>query len=468
MGHTVIDAADVEPSFGVFRKMRQALGATGFGINQLELPPGASGVEHDETDASQEEVYVVLSGSGSMRDRRRGRRAHPGPVAPRRPGAHPHALRRPRRARDDHGGRNPGPGIRTEGRTLRSGRTPNGDAEFPGHGTFTSRAPPRAAPKAAVRIPPKRRRPSARERDRRLRGRLARARRPRRPRPRARDRARPPPGDRGGDAKRARERRAGRRRAPRSGVEAGRADHPRRRGQGPRPGARRLRRAGARAPRDGPPPDRGGRVPAAPARRSSAPRSRPSATTSSASPTPPAGPARRGSTPSSCLRSSPATTRAATDASAPGGECRLDILTGRLGIPVAGRKGMAVVDIEAARRRLESERARVVEARQNLTDDTSRSMEDAIDEDGNDSHMADSASETLDRGMELSIGDNADHLLESIDAALARIGDGHLREVRALRPVRSRPTASRRCRGRPSASSAKGSRSGADPRPRGA
>jgi hypothetical protein len=29
MGHTVIDAADVEPSFGVFRKMRHALGATG-------------------------------------------------------------------------------------------------------------------------------------------------------------------------------------------------------------------------------------------------------------------------------------------------------------------------------------------------------------------------------------------------------------------------------------------------------
>ena len=85
---------------------------------------------------------------------------------------------------------------------------------------------------------------------------------------------------------------------------------------------------------------------------------------------------------------------------------------------------MAVVDIEAARRRLESERARVVEARQHLTDDTSRSMEDAIDEDGNDSHMADSASETLDREMELSIGDNADRLLESIDAALARVADG--------------------------------------------
>jgi len=66
----------------------------------------------------------------------------------------------------------------------------------------------------------------------------------------------------------------------------------------------------------------------------------------------------------------------------------------------------------------------VLDARQHLIDDTSRSMEDAVDEDGNDSHMADSASETLDREMELSIGDNAGHLLESIDAALARIESG--------------------------------------------
>ncbi|HET7171336.1 MAG TPA: hypothetical protein VFI18_06855 [Gaiellales bacterium] len=67
MSHTVIDAAEVEPSFGVFRKMRIALGTSGFGINQLELPPGASGVEHDETEGGQEEVYVVLAGSGIMR-----------------------------------------------------------------------------------------------------------------------------------------------------------------------------------------------------------------------------------------------------------------------------------------------------------------------------------------------------------------------------------------------------------------
>jgi mannose-6-phosphate isomerase-like protein (cupin superfamily) len=67
LAHTVIDAADVEPSFGVFRKMRAALGVSGFGINQLELPPGAEGREHDEEEGGQEEVYVVLGGSGVMR-----------------------------------------------------------------------------------------------------------------------------------------------------------------------------------------------------------------------------------------------------------------------------------------------------------------------------------------------------------------------------------------------------------------
>ena len=66
MGYTVVDAASVEPSFGVFRKMRQALGVTGFGVNQLDLPAGARGVKHDETDDDQEEVYVVLAGSGTM------------------------------------------------------------------------------------------------------------------------------------------------------------------------------------------------------------------------------------------------------------------------------------------------------------------------------------------------------------------------------------------------------------------
>ncbi len=47
--------------------MRVALDAGGFGINQVDLPAGASGREHDESGSGQEEVYVVLAGSGTMR-----------------------------------------------------------------------------------------------------------------------------------------------------------------------------------------------------------------------------------------------------------------------------------------------------------------------------------------------------------------------------------------------------------------
>jgi uncharacterized cupin superfamily protein len=67
VAYTVVTAGDVEPAFGAFRKMRVALGAAGFGINQIELPAGASGREHDEAGGGQEEVYIVLAGSGTMR-----------------------------------------------------------------------------------------------------------------------------------------------------------------------------------------------------------------------------------------------------------------------------------------------------------------------------------------------------------------------------------------------------------------
>src|SRR4051794_31478022 len=66
MGFNHVDLSDVEPFRGVFFKMRQALGVQGFGVNYLELPPGARGVEHDETDYGHEEVYVILEGSGRM------------------------------------------------------------------------------------------------------------------------------------------------------------------------------------------------------------------------------------------------------------------------------------------------------------------------------------------------------------------------------------------------------------------
>src|SRR4051794_41929208 len=82
------------------------------------------------------------------------------------------------------------------------------------------------------------------------------------------------------------------------------------------------------------------------------------------------------------------------------------------------------VDIDSARDRLLAERHRVTSEMQALQDDLSHSLEDQTDEDGNDSHLADSASETVDREIEQSLEDNAEHLLARIDAALGRIEAG--------------------------------------------
>jgi quercetin dioxygenase-like cupin family protein len=64
--HTIVDAEAVEPAMGRFRKMRLALGTNAFGINQIELPPGTQGPEHDEAGTTHEEVYVVLDGGGVL------------------------------------------------------------------------------------------------------------------------------------------------------------------------------------------------------------------------------------------------------------------------------------------------------------------------------------------------------------------------------------------------------------------
>jgi quercetin dioxygenase-like cupin family protein len=68
MPYAVVDGKDVEPSYGgVFRQIRQRLGVNAFGINQVDLPPDTAGREHDHAESGQEEVYLVLAGSGTMR-----------------------------------------------------------------------------------------------------------------------------------------------------------------------------------------------------------------------------------------------------------------------------------------------------------------------------------------------------------------------------------------------------------------
>lgn len=67
MGFTVVHADEIEALHGRFRPFTDALGVGGFRINRLELPAGGEGLEHDHTKDGQEEVYAVVSGSGTLR-----------------------------------------------------------------------------------------------------------------------------------------------------------------------------------------------------------------------------------------------------------------------------------------------------------------------------------------------------------------------------------------------------------------
>jgi uncharacterized cupin superfamily protein len=51
---------------GKVRFVRAGLGITAFGVQVLDLPAGVSTPEHDETSTGQEELYVVITGSGTV------------------------------------------------------------------------------------------------------------------------------------------------------------------------------------------------------------------------------------------------------------------------------------------------------------------------------------------------------------------------------------------------------------------
>ena len=66
MGYSVVNVAELEPAGpgGAVRFVRRELGVEAFGINWFELAPHAEGREHDESASGQEEVNVVVRGSG--------------------------------------------------------------------------------------------------------------------------------------------------------------------------------------------------------------------------------------------------------------------------------------------------------------------------------------------------------------------------------------------------------------------
>jgi quercetin dioxygenase-like cupin family protein len=69
VGYTHVNVDDVEPAGpgGAVRFVRRELGVGAFGINWYEIPPHAEGREHDEAESAQEEVNVVIRGSGTYR-----------------------------------------------------------------------------------------------------------------------------------------------------------------------------------------------------------------------------------------------------------------------------------------------------------------------------------------------------------------------------------------------------------------
>ena len=69
MSYSIVNVDEIQGGGpgGGFRFVRRELGVGAFGINWIELPAGAEGHEHDESESGQEEVNVVVRGSGIYR-----------------------------------------------------------------------------------------------------------------------------------------------------------------------------------------------------------------------------------------------------------------------------------------------------------------------------------------------------------------------------------------------------------------
>jgi len=65
-GLTIKHDEDLERAYGKWVLVRRSLGVTSFGMNSVELPPGESIPEHDESRRDHEEVFLVLEGEAVM------------------------------------------------------------------------------------------------------------------------------------------------------------------------------------------------------------------------------------------------------------------------------------------------------------------------------------------------------------------------------------------------------------------
>ena len=64
---THIDEIEGAGPGGSVRFVRRVLGVEAFGINWFEIAPNSEGREHDESESGQEEVNVIIRGSGVYR-----------------------------------------------------------------------------------------------------------------------------------------------------------------------------------------------------------------------------------------------------------------------------------------------------------------------------------------------------------------------------------------------------------------
>ena len=86
---------------------------------------------------------------------------------------------------------------------------------------------------------------------------------------------------------------------------------------------------------------------------------------------------------------------------------------------------MSTIDTAHFKELLEEERGRVEHALAGLRDEHAGSLDDEVEEGaGVDNHMAETASATLGREIDYTLGENSQSVLKEIDAALARIEDG--------------------------------------------
>jgi uncharacterized cupin superfamily protein len=65
MSLTIVHRDDLEQT-GSWSLVRRSLGISSFGVNLVEIAPGAAIPEHAETARDQEELFVVLSGAATL------------------------------------------------------------------------------------------------------------------------------------------------------------------------------------------------------------------------------------------------------------------------------------------------------------------------------------------------------------------------------------------------------------------